>query len=66
MFALGAGPRPIPHKLLTAETLAAAIQSVTNDACMRNRAAAIGSQIRKENGVAQAVEAFQHHMSACA
>lgn len=55
VFKLGAGPRPIPAKGLTEDNLAAALQA-TASAEMRRRAAAIGDQIRKEDGVARAVE----------
>lgn len=56
---LGAGPKPIPYKNLTAEQLSQAIQvAVTNDA-MRQRAANLGTIIRSEDGVARALEVIQ-------
>lgn len=52
---LGAGPTPLPQKQLTAEALAAAIRQATTDAVMIERANHLGRQIRRENGVAEAV-----------
>jgi sterol 3beta-glucosyltransferase len=54
--ALGAGPRPIPFKRLTAGRLAQAITSAVFDLQMRRRAAALGQKLQAENGVARAVE----------
>ena len=52
---LGAGPTPVPRKQLTAERLAAAIVQATADSAMQASAAALGRQIRAEDGVGQAV-----------
>jgi len=52
---LGAGPPGLPHKALTAEGLAAAIDRAVNDADLRRRAAALGEKLRAEDGVAAAV-----------
>ncbi len=60
---LGVGPSPIPYKELSAERLAAAIQVAVSDEAMRNRAIAIGQKIRAEDGIANAVEAFDRHLS---
>jgi hypothetical protein len=57
VFDLGAGPRPIPLKRLTAERLAGAVQIAVQDESVRARAAEVGEAIRAEDGVAQAVEA---------
>ncbi len=55
---LGAGPKPIPHRRLSAERLASAIlESVTNKE-MQSRAARLGQPIRCEEGVLNAVEAI--------
>lgn len=54
---LGVGPRPIPRSKLTAERLAAALDE-TKDAGMHERARAMGENIRAEDGVARAIEAF--------
>lgn len=53
--ALGVGPRLPQSKGLTAEKLAATIHTAVNDAALRARAAALGAQIRAEDGVGQAV-----------
>ena len=52
---LGAGPAPIPQRAVTVETLAAAMRRLATDEALRRRAAALGSAIRAENGVARAV-----------
>jgi hypothetical protein len=52
---LGAGPAPIPHRRLTAERLAAAVNSAVNDLMIRPRAMEIGRKIRNEDGAATAV-----------
>ncbi|MCI0397774.1 MAG: glycosyltransferase [Chloroflexi bacterium] len=56
--ALGVGPAPVPRRALTVERLAQAIMMAVQDEGMRRRAAALGRQIRAENGVARAVTAF--------
>ncbi len=56
VFALGAGPAPIPHKQLTAERLVDAIRSATNDAAMQHSAQTLGQRIREEDGVARAMD----------
>lgn len=59
---LGAGTQPVPIKRLTAESLAEAIHTASTDAGIRARAAALGKRIGAEDGVARAVEAFEHHL----
>ena len=54
--ALGVGPPPIPQKRLSIERLAEAITTATTELGMKRRAAALGQQIRKEDGVKRAVE----------
>jgi sterol 3beta-glucosyltransferase len=54
--ALGVGPDPIPHKKLTADNLAAAIQLAVTDESIRRRAAALGTTLRAEVGLTEAVE----------
>lgn len=56
---MGVGPKPIPFSHLTAEHLAAAIQTAVTDLEMRRRAADLGQKLRAENGVARAVEIIQ-------
>jgi len=57
--ALGAGPPPIPRAGLTQERLARALQRALGDRAMRERAAALGEQIRSEDGVANAVAHYE-------
>lgn len=56
--ALGAGPRPIPVKALTAENLTAAL---TAAATMEKSAAALGRAIRAETGIDTAVRLIEQH-----
>jgi UDP:flavonoid glycosyltransferase YjiC (YdhE family) len=56
---LGAGPAPIPRARLTQQRLADALRRTVDDAAMQARAAALGVQIRAEDGVAQAVRHFR-------
>lgn len=51
----GVGPQPIPQRKLTVEGLAAAITTAVSNTALQERAAALGSHIRAENGVAHAV-----------
>ena len=54
--ALGVGPAPVPRGRLTRAALADALRRAVTDEGMRARAAALGEQIRAEDGVAAAVE----------
>lgn len=51
----GLGPRPISQHTLSVRRLAAAIHTAATDPAMRQRATAIGAQIRAEDGVGNAV-----------
>jgi sterol 3beta-glucosyltransferase len=62
VYTRGVGPRPIHQKLLSAEALAEAITLAVTDQGMRVRAAALGEQIRAEDGVGNAVRLFQHYL----
>lgn len=53
--ALGAGPRAISRRRLTADGLAEAIIHTVSDEAMRDRAARLGSALRAEQGVDTAV-----------
>jgi sterol 3beta-glucosyltransferase len=55
VFERGLGPRPIPQGRLTAARLSAAIRTAVDDDIMRERAAALGAQIRAEDGIGRAV-----------
>jgi UDP:flavonoid glycosyltransferase YjiC (YdhE family) len=59
VYALGAGPNPIPIKKLSANGLAEVIVSAINDEKMRKRAKVIGEGIRSEDGVSRAVNIIQ-------
>ena len=56
---LGVGPAPIPHRKLTVDRLAQAIQEAVTDMAMRQRAAELGSKIQAEDGIANAVAIIQ-------
>ena len=56
---LGVGPAPIPHKRLTVDRLAQAIQIAVTDQTMQQKAAELGSKICAEDGIAQAVRVIQ-------
>jgi UDP:flavonoid glycosyltransferase YjiC (YdhE family) len=55
---LGIGPKPIPRNKLTVEKLTAAIRTATWDKDIARRASTLGKKIKKEDGVARAVEVF--------
>lgn len=55
---LGAGPQPIRSTRLTAELLSAAISQAVTDEHIRANAAALGEQMRAEDGVGKAAAAF--------
>ena len=55
VFEIGAGPKGIPQKKLTADNLAAAISEAVTSEAIRNRAAELGAKIRAEDGVAAAI-----------
>jgi UDP:flavonoid glycosyltransferase YjiC (YdhE family) len=59
---LGAGTPGIPPKQLTAERLAAALDTAANDKTLRKRAAQLGIQIQSEQGVERAVDIFHKHI----
>jgi UDP:flavonoid glycosyltransferase YjiC (YdhE family) len=59
---MGLGPKSIPHKKLTADRLAVAIQTAITDSQMRQRAQECGAAIRAENGVANAVQIVEQYL----
>ena len=61
---LGGGPRGIPRRQLSADSLARAIRAATSDEQFRHRARALGQQIAGEDGVAHAVDALSRSMEA--
>lgn len=60
--ALGVGPEPIPAKRLTSASLAEAIDRAASNPVLRERAEALGSAIRAENGVQTAVAIVRQHL----
>jgi FkbM family methyltransferase len=60
--ALGVSPPPIPRRKLSVEPLQAALESVRSDEEFHHRADSLARQIRDEDGVARAVEAFERHV----
>ena len=60
--ALGCGPKPIPRNKLSMERLAYAIKIATTDEDMKTCAAAIGSKLRNENGVTNAVNIINRYL----
>jgi len=61
---LGAGPKWIPRRNMTAETLASAIRAAVLDGPIRERAAALGRAIRKEDGVGTAITLVERFAAA--
>jgi UDP:flavonoid glycosyltransferase YjiC (YdhE family) len=59
---LGAGVRCAASTKVTAEQLAAALDKVTTDTSLRQRAAALGEKIRAEDGVGRAVAVIQDYL----
>lgn len=55
-YELGVTPAPIPHKRLTVERLARAIQLATGDEAIHTRMQALSERIREEHGVRRAIE----------
>jgi UDP:flavonoid glycosyltransferase YjiC (YdhE family) len=60
---LGVGPPPIPRKQLSVDRLAAALRQVASEGGMLQRATALGQQIRREDGLARAVEIISQVVS---
>lgn len=63
---LGAGPTPIWADELSAERLAQALATAVHSTTMRDRAAALGQQLKAERGVHKAVawiDAYLHNVS---
>ncbi len=60
--ALGLGPKPIPQNHLTADRLAAAIDTAVSNTTMRQRANLFGARIRAENGVGNALTHIKQYL----
>jgi len=61
---LGFGPKPIPHKKLTADNLAKAISETVNDPKMREAARFAGERVRSEQGIARVVDVIHERLRA--
>jgi sterol 3beta-glucosyltransferase len=59
---LGAGPAPIPIKKLTVDRLAQALDAAVRQPRYKQRAAEIGSAIRAQDGVGQAVRLIRQQL----
>jgi sterol 3beta-glucosyltransferase len=59
VYDLGVGPAPIPRRKLTADRLAHSVQEAVTNTAMHQRAAALGSKIQAEDGIANAVKLIQ-------
>ncbi len=62
VYERGLGPRPIPQKRLSPETLAVAIGRAATDPGMRAAADALGAKIREEDGVGAAIEIVSRYL----
>jgi sterol 3beta-glucosyltransferase len=63
IYALGAGPAPLPFQTLTAERLAGAIREAVTNPAIRQRAAELGRQIQAEDGLGQTIELFLQYVA---
>ena len=59
---LGVGPKPIPQKQLSANSLTQAIQETMSNPEMRKNARFICEKIRAEDGIAQAIGIVKHYL----
>lgn len=59
MYSIGVSTKPIPYAKISAQTLAEAIRTATTDQLMQEKTAILGQNIRAEDGVARAIEAFE-------
>lgn len=63
VYQLGIGTKPIWCKKLTVENYTAAIREVVNNQEMKKRASLISSELKKENGVANAVTIIEKNLN---
>lgn len=59
---LGLAPSPIPFAELTAETLAARIQTIIDTPSMQQKAKDLSQHIQSEDGVAMAIEVIERYL----
>jgi sterol 3beta-glucosyltransferase len=64
VYTLGAGPPPIPAAKLSADKLARAIEVTLKDKTIQANASELGEQIRREDGVENAVELIERYVRA--
>lgn len=62
IYSLGAGPKPIPRKILTADKLASAITEAVSNLDIQRKAVDLGNHIRQENGVNVAVSIIRKYL----
>jgi len=60
---LGVGPEPIPRKKLSVDRLAQAISIAINDQNMREKARVLGTQIRSEDGIGEAIRVIRQYIN---
>ncbi|KPJ88215.1 MAG: hypothetical protein AMS18_13605 [Gemmatimonas sp. SG8_17] len=63
VHALGAGPRPIPLRRLSADRLAEAIRVSVSSSRIRASSGDLGRRLRTEDGVGGAVEAIEEYLT---
>ncbi len=63
VYELGVGTKPIFIDKLNVKRLAKAIQQAVSDTAMQARAAQLGEQIRRENGVQVAVDIIERYLA---
>ena len=59
LYSLGAAPKPIPRLKLTTERLIKALNSAVAEAGLRQRVSTLSQKLNREDGIANAVAAFQ-------
>ena len=59
VYELGVGPKPISQKKLSVDRLADALLTATSNVTMREKAQALGEQIRHEKGIETAIAAIE-------
>lgn len=59
VYELGVGPKPIPRRQLTVESLAEAVHIAVSDTVIQKNAVHLGELIRAEDGIARAVAVIE-------
>jgi UDP:flavonoid glycosyltransferase YjiC (YdhE family) len=59
LFELGVSPPPVDKRQLSASALASGLRRMRDDTAMRERAAALGAAIQREDGVTNAVQLIE-------